>query len=72
MKTEATKEQKQPTVADKLTKDGTIVLEGKSREDLFAQFNELTKGVKGKLATGAVSNDFDRDLLTLRVDLIKE
>ena len=59
-------------VADALLLDGATVLTAKTREELFAKFNEIKASVKDvPLMTGAVGRSRDDGTFSLQVNIVK-
>jgi hypothetical protein len=59
------------TIADDLLKNGQTILTAKTREELFAKFNELKASDKDvPLSTGAVGRKDDGNFI-LQVNIVK-
>ena len=59
------------TIADELMKNEQTILTSKTREELFAKFDELKASIKDvNLSTGAVGRNDDGTLI-LQVNIVK-
>lgn len=58
-----------PAFVEELLKNGTVILEAKTREEL----TELVKNIPAdcKYIAGAVGHSFERDTYTLRIDILE-
>lgn len=70
--TENNEQQQTNPTLEALLRDGTARLTANTREDLFAQVEQLKAGLEeGKtLTVGAVGKDRESDLLSIQVDVV--
>ena len=69
---EQQEQKKQPAHVEELMKNGKVVLEANSREELFAKYGELQADADGtKLSCGCVGQTADGNFV-MNVSIIKE
>lgn len=68
--TQAPVEPKQPAYVAELLKNGTVVLEAKSREELAEMVNAIP--AKTRYGAGAVGRSKETGVYTLRLDIIND
>ena len=69
-KTENTEQTHQPDFVKELMENGTTILTAKSRDELAEMVNNIPADVK--YGAGAIGMDFDKECLTLQLDLISK
>lgn len=67
-KTQQTTETKQPPFVEELLKNGTTVLNAKTRDELAKMVNDIPADVR--YGAGAVGFNPDSGVFTLRVDIV--
>ena len=65
---EETKTPEQPAYVEELLKNGTVVLSAKTREELAEMVNAIP--AECHYGAGAVGQDFEHGVLTLRIDIV--
>lgn len=63
-----TKTPEQPAYVEELLKNGTVVLTAKTREELTEMVNNIP--AECHYGAGAVGQDFEHRVLTLRIDIV--